>query len=146
MIRAGWSSGFRGAMFRRLGPSRSVVILGGGRTPIGSLFGALHAVPASRLAAAAAAAALQRAGAAPQEVALCIVGQALSAGQRAAPHRHAMLAAGIPTSADVWRVEKGCSSGLKAVSLAASSLGLGQTGLALALGCESLSSSPLLLQ
>ncbi|KAL8454480.1 hypothetical protein Emed_000201 [Eimeria media] len=124
-------------MFRRLRPS-SVVILGGGRTPIGSLFGALHAVPASRLAAAAAAAALQRAGAAPQE--------ALAAGQGAAPHRHAMLAAGISPSTDVYRVEKGCASGLKAVSLAASSLGLGQTGLALAVGCDSLSSSPLLLQ
>ncbi|KAL8272722.1 hypothetical protein Esti_003358 [Eimeria stiedai] len=132
-------------MFRRLGPS-SVVILGGGRTPIGSLFGALHAVPASRLAAAAAAAALQRAGAAPQEVGLCVLGQALAAGQGAAPHRHAMLVAGIPPSADVFRVEKGCASGLKAVSLAASSLGLGQTGLALAVGCESLSACPLLLQ
>lgn len=55
------------------------------------------------------------------------------------------FAPGIPPSVDVYRVEKGCASGLKAVALAASSIALGEAHVALAAGVDSLSTAPHLL-
>ena len=52
---------------------------------------------------------------------------------------------GIPYSASVYGVNGSCPSGLKAVCLAASSVALGETPLALAVGVESLSNAPYLL-
>ncbi|KAL8427739.1 hypothetical protein Efla_004071 [Eimeria flavescens] len=132
-------------MARRL-LERSVAIVGGARTPVGSFRGALHAVPSSQLAAAAAAAALQRAGAAPNEVNTCVIGQALSAGQGLSTHRQALLAAGLPSTLDLFRVEKGDASGLQAVCLSACSVSAQQAGLAVAVGVEACSSAPFLLQ
>lgn len=56
------------------------------------------------------------------------------------------FASGIPPAVDAYRVDKGCASGLKAVALAASSVALGETQLAVASGVESLSTTPHLLQ
>lgn len=84
-------------MSRRFLP-RSVVVLGGARTPIGSFLGSLSSLSAPRLAAVAMAGALQRSGVAPAEIEHCVVGQVLTAGQGQAPQRQAMLAAGAPSS------------------------------------------------
>ncbi|CDI84531.1 acetyil CoA acetyltransferase/thiolase, putative [Eimeria praecox] len=51
----------------------------------------------------------------------------------------------IPSCASVYGVNGSCPSGLKAVCLAASSVALGETPLALAVGVDSLSNAPYLL-
>ncbi|CDJ48487.1 acetyil CoA acetyltransferase/thiolase, putative [Eimeria brunetti] len=157
---------------------RRVVVLGGARTPIGSFLGALRAAPASRLAAAAAAGALQRSGVAPAEIQQCVVGQVIVSGEGRGAHRLALQRAGslapleqlqqqqqlpllllllqlhgstkapekgIPPSASVYGVNGSCPTGLRAACLAASSVALGETPLALAVGVESLSNAPYLL-
>ncbi|OEH78926.1 acetyil acetyltransferase [Cyclospora cayetanensis] len=125
--------------------TRGVVVLGGARTPIGSFLGSLRGVPPARLATAAAAGALQRSGIAPSEIQNCVVGQALTAGQGREAHRQAMSSAGLAPSAPIYRVDSGCASGLKAVTLAAASISLGEVHLALATGVESTSTAPHLL-
>lgn len=73
---------------------QKVVVLGGARTPIGSFLGALRAAPAARLAAAAAAGALQRSGVAPAEIQQCLVGQVIASGQGKGAHRLALQRSG----------------------------------------------------
>ncbi|CDJ67002.1 acetyil CoA acetyltransferase/thiolase, putative [Eimeria necatrix] len=131
-------------MRRQLLPRR-VVFIGGARTPIGGFLGSLRATPPSKLAAAAAASAIKRSGLSPAEIQQCVVGQVLAAGQGRASHRLAMSLAGLPPTASVFAVNSGCASGLKAISLAASSVALGEFPLSLAVGVESVSCAPHLL-
>jgi acetyl-CoA C-acetyltransferase len=60
--------------------SRQPVIVGGARTPVGRLLGSLASKSASELGGVAIAAALDRAGVAPDQVQYVLMGQVLQAG------------------------------------------------------------------
>jgi acetyl-CoA C-acetyltransferase len=122
-----------------------VFIVGAARTPIGTFGGSLSEVPAPRLAATAIAAALQRAGVAPEQVDEVVMGNVLSAGLGMNPARQAALAAGIPDSVPATTVNKVCGSGLKAVALAAQAIRLGEAEVVVAGGMENMSAAPYLL-
>eukprot|EP00922_Rhytidocystis_sp_ex-Travisia-forbesii_P010454 GHVS01015318.1.p1 GENE.GHVS01015318.1~~GHVS01015318.1.p1 ORF type:complete len:411 (+),score=81.10 GHVS01015318.1:60-1292(+) len=121
---------------------RDVFITGAARTPIGSFLGSLSSLHAHTLGSIAISHALKRSRIEPADVQEVVVGQVLTAATGQAPHRQAAIAAGIPACVDVFAVNKVCSSGLKAVCLAAQSIGLGQCDIAVAVGMESMSNVP----
>jgi acetyl-CoA C-acetyltransferase len=122
-----------------------VFIVGAARTPIGSFQGALQAVSAPRLGAAAIRAALQRANVRSETVGETFMGNVLSAGVGQAPARQAAIYAGIPHATPATTVSKVCGSGLQAVLLGVRSIMTADNALVVAGGMESMSSAPYLL-
>ncbi|CAI7784555.1 unnamed protein product [Closterium sp. NIES-54] len=126
---------------------QDVVIVAMARTAIGGFQGGLSAFTAPQLGAAAIAGAVARArlpggGTAVQEV---VMGNVLSAGLGQAPARQAALAAGLADTTICTTVNKVCSSGLKAVTLASQAIMLGHQSVIAAGGMESMSHAPYLL-
>jgi len=123
-----------------------VVIASAARTPVGSFQGVFSQMPAPQLGAAAIREALKRAQVAPNEVNECIMGEVLTAGVGQAPARQAAIAAGLNPSTACMTINKVCGSGLKAVMLAADSIALGNSQIAVAGGQENMSLAPHLLE
>ena len=128
-------------MFDRTEP----VIVAGARTPIGRFGGALSSFTAVDLGGLAIAAALARAGAAPDAVEHVVMGHVLQAGQGQITARQAAVKAGIPMTVPALTVNKVCLSGINAVATAAQYIELGQAGLLVAGGMESMTGAPYLL-
>ncbi len=119
-----------------------VVIAGGARTPVGSFNGALGGVAAHDLGAVAIKEALARAEVAPEEVSEVILGQILSAGQGQNPARQASIAAGLPNEVPAWGVNQLCGSGLRTVALGYQAIQVGDAGIVVVGGQESMSQAP----
>jgi acetyl-CoA C-acetyltransferase len=128
-------------MFDRTQP----VVVAGARTPIGRFGGALASLPAVELGGRAVAAALERARVAPEAVEHVIMGHVLQAGQGQITARQAAVRAGVPMTVPALTVNKVCLSGLNAIASAAQYVELGQAGLLVAGGMESMSGAPYLL-
>jgi acetyl-CoA C-acetyltransferase len=128
-------------MFERTQP----VICAGARTPIGRFGGVLAPLPAVELGGRAVQAALGRAGVAPGAVEHVVMGHVLQAGQGQITARQAAVRAGIPMTVPALTVNKVCLSGLNAIATAAQYVELGQAGLLVAGGMESMSNAPYLL-
>ena len=123
----------------------AALILGGGRTPIGRMSGALSSFSATDLGGFAIAGALAAAGVRADEVDYVFMGQVLLAGEGQAPARAAAAKAGIPLGAPAATVNKVCLSGLNAVYLAERMIAAGDAEVVVAGGMESMSSAPYLL-
>ncbi|MBG7603177.1 MAG: acetyl-CoA C-acetyltransferase [Actinobacteria bacterium] len=117
-------------------------IVAGARTPIGKLSGALSSFSAADLGGFAIAAALERAGVAPDEVQHVIMGQVLMAGQGQVPSRQAAVNAGIPMSVPSINVNKVCLSGLNSIYLANQMIAAGEADIVVAGGMESMTNAP----
>jgi acetyl-CoA C-acetyltransferase len=128
-------------MFERTQP----VICAGARTPIGRFGGTLAGLPAVELGGHAVRAALERAGADPEAVEHVVMGHVLQAGQGQITARQAAARAGVPMTVPALTVNKVCLSGLNAVATAALYVELGQAGLVVAGGMESMSNAPYLV-
>ncbi|MCB0322117.1 MAG: thiolase family protein [Bdellovibrionales bacterium] len=115
------------------------------RTAIGSFHGALADVPAPDLGAHVIRAVLESAGVAPDSIQEVILGCVLMAGCGQAPARQAALGAGLPNTVQAMTINKVCSSGLKAVMLAADAVRLGRADAVVAGGVENMSRAPYLL-
>src|SRR6188472_5175 len=124
--------------------SQGSYIVAGARTPIGKMSGALASFSAAELGGFAIAAALERAGVAPDEVEHVIVGQVLMAGQGQVPSRQAAVKAGIPMSVPSVNVNKVCLSGLNALYLADQMIAAGDADIVVAGGMESMTNAPYL--
>src|SRR5215213_1024782 len=125
-------------MFERTQP----VICAGARTPIGRFGGALASLPAVELGGRAIAAALERAGADPGAVEHVVMGHVLQAGQGQITARQAAVRGGVPLTVPALTVNKVCLSGLNAIATAAQYVELGQAGLIVAGGMESMTGTP----
>ena len=125
--------------------SRQPVIVGGARTPVGRLLGSLASKSASELGGVAIAAALGRAGVAPDQVQYVIMGQVLQAGAGQITARQAAVAAGISMSVPALTVNKVCLSGLDAIAVASQLIRLGEYDVIVAGGMESMTRAPHLL-
>jgi acetyl-CoA C-acetyltransferase len=119
-------------------------IVAGARTPIGRLSGALASRSAADLGAVAIAAALERAGVAPDDVDHVVMGQVLMAGQGQVPSRQAAVKAGIPLRVPAVNVNKVCLSGLNAIYLANQMIAAGDADVVVAGGMESMTNAPYL--
>ncbi|MGB0367307.1 MAG: acetyl-CoA C-acyltransferase [Flavobacteriaceae bacterium] len=119
-----------------------VVIVSAKRTPIGKFMGGLATVPAPALGATAIKGALAAAGVDPSTVDEVYMGNVLQAGVGQAPARQAAIQAGIPDTVPCTTINKVCSSGMKAVSMAAQAIALGDAEIVVAGGMENMSLAP----
>src|SRR5262249_53963073 len=118
------------------------VILGAARTPFARLLGSLAAVSAVDLGTTAAKGALERSGLTAEDVQYVGFGPVVQAGQGHIPSRQVSLAAGVPESVGSETVNKVCASGLRAIAVGDALVRLGDHGVILAGGMESMSSAP----
>ena len=118
------------------------LILDATRTPWGKFGGALRDYQAAELAALLMRALIERDRLDPATIDNVVMGQVLQAGQGQLPSRQALIAAGIPDTTPSTLVNKVCGSGLRAVTLAAQNILLGDSNLALAGGMESITNVP----
>jgi acetyl-CoA C-acetyltransferase len=121
------------------------VIVGGARTPIGKMSGALASFSAMELGGFAISAALERAGVAPDQVDYVFMGHVLQAGQGQITARQAANKAGIPMSVPATTVNKVCLSGLNSLYLADLMIAAGEADIVVAGGMESMTNAPYLL-
>ncbi|CAI4229696.1 unnamed protein product [Auanema sp. JU1783] len=126
--------------------NKEVVILAAARTPIGSFRSQLGSVPAPQLASAAIKATLERSGVKADSVQEVFLGQVCQANVGQAPARQATLGAGLSISTAVTTVNKVCSSGLKAIMLAAQQIQTGHQDIVVGGGMESMSQVPFYVQ
>jgi len=125
--------------------SDPVVIAAYARTPMGGFQGVLSAAKATALGAAAVKAAVERAGAQPDQIEQIVMGCVLPAGLGQAPARQAALGAGLPKSVEATTVNKMCGSGMQAAILAHDALAAGSVDLIVAGGMESMTNAPYLM-
>lgn len=124
---------------------KEVVIVSAARTAIGSFGGGLAGLSAIDLGIIAAQEAIKRAGIDPAEISESIIGNILSAGLGQNPGRQIAVGAGVPDTSPAMTINKLCGSGLRAVSMAAQFIMLGDADVILAGGTESMSNAPYLL-
>lgn len=115
------------------------------RTPIGKFGGALASLSAADLGAAAAKASLERAGVLGEQVDQAIFGHGRQAGGGPNTARQIAYRAGLPAEKPAFTVNQACGSGLQAILSAARTIRLGEAGMILAGGVESMSNTPYLL-
>lgn len=121
------------------------VIVAGARTPIGRLLGSLKSFSSTDLGGMAIAAALERAGVAPDQVDYVIMGQVLQAGAGQMPARQAAVKGGISMNVPSLLINKVCLSGIDAIALADQLIRAGEFDCIVAGGMESMTNAPHLL-
>ena len=121
---------------------KDAVIVSAVRTPIGGFGGALSGISAPKLGATAISAAIKKAGILPEDVEEVLMGNVLQAGIGQAPARQASIYAGISENAPCTTINKVCSSGMKAIMMAAQSIKSGDTDIIIAGGMENMSAVP----
>ena len=119
-----------------------IVIAGAARTPVGAFNGSLSSVPASYLGTVAIQEAMKRAKVEAEEVDEAIMGQILTAGTGQNPARQAAVAAGIPVEKTAYQINQLCGSGLRTVALGYQAIKVGDSGIVVAGGQESMSQAP----
>ena len=103
-------------------------------------------MPAPALGGAAIRAVLDQSGLDPDTVSEVILGNVLGAGLGQAPARQAVSLAGLPDSLPSSIVNKVCGSSLKAMTLGAQSIMVGEASAVIAGGMENMSQAPYLLK
>jgi acetyl-CoA C-acetyltransferase len=124
---------------------RPVYVLSAVRTPIGKFGGAFAALSAAELGGAAAKAAVERSGLPAAAMNETIFGHARQAGGGPNTARQVSRRAGVPDAVPAFTVNKACASSLKAIALAALTIGAGENDVVLAGGTECMSATPYLL-
>jgi acetyl-CoA C-acetyltransferase len=120
------------------------VIVGGARTPIGKLSGALKGFTAMDLGGIAIREALSRAGITGDQVDYVIMGHVVQAGAGQITARQAAVKGGIPMTVPALTVNKVCLSGLNAIAMADQLIGYGEFDVVVAGGMESMTNGPYL--
>ncbi|MGE5389581.1 MAG: thiolase family protein [Deltaproteobacteria bacterium] len=123
-----------------------VVMVSACRTAIGDYLGSLKSVRANQLSAIAGAEALKRAGIDPKMIDELVLGMCLHHGNGSLPPRQVAMAIGMDVKSGACEISQNCASGMRATEIAAMSLMLGKTDIALVIGTESMSNIPYLLQ
>ena len=120
-----------------------VVITSAARTAIGSYGRGLASVPPSDLGAAAASAALERAGIEPGTVDHVVFGNVIHTEPGDAYMARVVgMKAGIPKEVPAYTVNRLCGTGVQAIVSAAQSIQTGEAAVAVAGGAESMSRGP----
>ncbi len=121
---------------------QNIYIVDGCRTPIGSFSGSLKSFSATSLGGEVFNQLRERNNIHSEEVGEAFLGNVCSANLGQSPARQVVLNAGLDPSIPATLVNKVCSSGLKAVGLAALSISFEKDKLILAGGMESMSNVP----
>jgi acetyl-CoA C-acetyltransferase len=112
------------------------------RTPFGKFGGGLQPLKAVELGGLAIKEALARAGVAGDQVDEVIMGIVVPAGQGQIPGRQASIKGGVPHEVPVVTINKVCGSAMKAVTLGAQIIKVGDADIVVAGGMESMSNIP----
>ncbi len=123
-----------------------IIIAGAVRTAIGKFLGGLSSFSGPQLGSLAVKEALERSKVDPALVDEVIMGNVLQAGLGQNPARQAAIHGGVPVEAGAMTINKVCGSGLKAVVLGTQAIKLGDAGIVVAGGMESMSNAPYLLR
>jgi len=126
-------------------PLREVVIVSGARTPVGKFGGVFKEIAAVDLGSIAIKATIKRAGIKNDLVEDVIMGAIHQEGMGNNPCRIAAIKAGIPYSSGALTINNICSSGMKAVEIAAHQIQLGINDVVIAGGMECNSQCPHML-
>jgi acetyl-CoA C-acetyltransferase len=121
---------------------KEVVIVSAVRTPIGSFGGALKDISATHLGSIAVKGVLQKANIDASLITDLLMGCVMQANLGQAPARQVAKFAGLPDHVNCTTINKVCASGMKAISLAAQSILLGDAEIVVAGGMESMSNVP----
>jgi len=125
---------------------REVWIVGAARTAIGSFGGSLKDVPLADLATTAVRAAIERSGVTADRIEHLVMGNVIPTEPKDAYlSRVAAIGAGIPQESPAFNVNRLCGSGLQAIISAAQTILLGDAGVAIGAGAESMSRGPYLM-
>jgi acetyl-CoA C-acetyltransferase len=121
-------------------PERSVVVLSGARTAIGTYGGSLKDVPPTKLAALVLREAVRRAQIDPASVGQVVIGNAIHTEPRDMYiSRVAAIDGGLPYEVPAFTLNRLCGSGFQAIVSAAQTILLGDADVAVAGGAESMS-------
>ena len=119
---------------------RSVVVLSGARTAIGTYGGSLKDIPPTQLGATVVREAVKRAGVQPSDVGHVVFGHVIHTDAKDMYlSRVAALEGGIPQETPALTLNRLCGSGLQAIVSAAQSILLGDADVAIGAGAESMS-------
>src|SRR5215510_843579 len=122
---------------------KDIVIVAGKRTPMGEYGGALRDLSALELGAIASKAAIEQSRFETREFDHVVFGNALqTSGDAAYGARHVALRAGLPVEVPALTVNRLCGSGIQSIISAAQLIQLGEAGVVLAGGKESMSPAP----
>ncbi|MGD9570118.1 MAG: acetyl-CoA C-acyltransferase [Sedimentibacter sp.] len=124
---------------------RDVVIVGAKRTPIGDFLGSLKNLSAVELGVIAVNGALKHANVEPQMVNELSCGMIYKAGVKGNPARQIQLKCGMPSEGYAYTIDQQCGSGMKAVELLYQSIVLGKSDIGVAVGVESMSQAPYII-
>jgi acetyl-CoA acetyltransferase family protein len=120
-----------------------VLIVGGARTPMIDYVGALKDVSALELGAIASRGAFEKYGVKPEWIDHAVFGNVLQTSADAIyGARHVALKAGVPVDVPALTVNRLCGSGIQAAVSGAQMIQLGEAGLVLTGGVESMSQAP----
>jgi len=125
--------------------NETIYLVAAVRTPIGKFGGGLSSLTAAELGIASAKATLARSGIDPNAVDEVIFGNARQAGVGPNVARQIAIKSGLRHETPAYTVNQACGSGLRAIMNAADQIRLGQAGVVLAGGTESMSNTPYLL-
>ncbi len=124
---------------------KEVVIVSYARTPIGSFGGALSSVSATQLGSIAIKGAIDKININTDQIDEVYMGNVISSGLGQAPAKQAAINAGISQNTPCTTINKVCSSGMKAIMIAAQSITIGDNDIVVAGGMENMSSIPFYL-
>ena len=125
--------------------SKSIVIAGAARTPIGKFGGSMKSLQASDLGVVAAKGVLEKSGVPRDAVDEVIFGNGRQAGVRPNVARQVAYRAGLGEGTPAYTINKACGSSLKGVINAYGAVALGDAEVVLAGGTESMSNTPYML-
>src|SRR6478752_3990915 len=122
---------------------KDVFIVGGARTPMTDYTGALKDVSALELGAIASRGAFEKSGVKPEWIDHAVFGNVLQTSADAIyGARHIALKAGVPVDVPALTVNRLCGSGIQAAISGAQMIQLGEAGVVLTGGVESMSQAP----
>ena len=121
---------------------KEVVIVSYTRTPIGSFGGVLSSVSATKLGATAIKGAIEKINLDKNQIDEVYMGNVISSGLGQAPAKQSAIFAGISNKTPCTTINKVCSSGMKAIMIAAQSIQTGENNIVIAGGMENMSLIP----
>lgn len=125
---------------------RDVVIVSACRTPIGKFLGQFTNVSARQLAMIAGAEAIKRAGIDATAVDEVVMGQLYGGMQGSLPARQVAMRIGMRADSNAVSVNQNCASGMRALEVITNDIELGKTDIGLAIGVESMTNAPYMLE
>ncbi len=120
----------------------AVYIVSAVRTPMGSFGGILKDLSATRLGSLAIREAIGRVSMPLSEINDVLMGSVLQANLGQAPARQASKFAGLPDNVNSTTINKVCASGMKSIAIGTQNILLGDSGVVIAGGMESMSNVP----